>query len=155
MYGGRKSARLSSPASSAGERKNTEHKKGDYIMTTAGFKSTKGLFKLSHKIALIIPTTIKGDIEAPKKLIEQERRKACIKLSTCFGGATSTACRGYYMSRTGKGLIEERNILIYAYAQEKELDEHIQEIVELCLEIKEEMEQESIFFELDGEAYLI
>ena len=74
--------------------------------------------------------------------------------SECFGGATSTPALGYWTSPTA-GLVKEKTTLVFAYADEKSLNENLDKVVTWCENVKTELSQDAIALELNGEMYFI
>ena len=114
-------------------------------------KKLKNCFKLSSKITVYIPSTT--DIN--KKIDNTEYvNKTANLLSECFGGATSTPALGYWTSPTA-GLVKEKTTLVFAYADEKSLNENLDKVVTWCENVKAELSQDAIALELNGEMYFI
>lgn len=108
-------------------------------------------FKLSSKITVYVPAT-NGVDKATDNTAQVE--KTASLLAGLFGGSTSTAALGYWLSPVA-GLVAEATTVVFAYAAEKDLKEHIGEVVELCEELKKDMGQEAIALEINGEMYFI
>lgn len=49
----------------------------------------------------------------------------------------------------------EATTVVFAYAADTALQEHVGRVVELCEELKREMGQEAIALEINGEMYFI
>lgn len=111
----------------------------------------KHCLKLSSKITVYVPAT-NGVNEAADNT-EQVKRAAAL-LSELFGGATSTPALGYWLS-PAVGLVAENTTVVFAYASDTALQEHVGEVVELCEELKRDMGQEAIALEINGEMYFI
>lgn len=111
----------------------------------------KACIKLSHKVTVYVPAT--SGVDTATDNTEQVKRTAAM-LADCFGGSTSTAALGYWLSPV-VGLVAENTTVVFAYAAEKDLQEHIGRVVEHCEALKEEMGQESVALEIDGDMYFI
>lgn len=111
----------------------------------------KACIKLSHKITVYVPAT--SGVDTATDNTEQVKRTAAL-LADCFGGSTSTAALGYWLS-PAVGLVAENTTVVFAYAAEKDLLERIGRVVDHCEALKAEMAQEAIALELDGEMYFI
>lgn len=111
----------------------------------------KNCLKLSSKITVYVPAT--NDIDQAADNTEQVKKTAAL-LSELFGGATSTPALGYWMSPAA-GLVAEATTVVFAYAADAALQEHVGRVVELCEELKREMGQEAIALEINGEMYFI
>ena len=114
-------------------------------------KKLKNCFKLSSKVTIYIPSTT--DINKEIDNTEYVNRAATL-LSECFGGATSTPALGYWTSPTA-GLVKEKTTLVFAYADEKSLDNNLEKVVGWCESLKTELSQDAIALELNGEMYFI
>lgn len=111
----------------------------------------KNLFKLSHKVTVYVPGTNGATTEADNTEVVNH---VASNLSSFFGGATSSPAVGYWVSGI-HGLIRENTTIVFAYATEHDLYEHVDDVVELCEEMKRTLAQESIALEIDGEMYFI
>lgn len=111
----------------------------------------KNLFKLSSKITVYIPSTmdINQTIDT-KKYIE----KCAVLLSESFGGATSCEALGYWTSPSA-GLVKEKSTMIFAYCNDKDLQNNIEKVIDFCEAMKTELKQDAIALEINGEMYFI
>ena len=114
-------------------------------------KKLKNCFKLSSKVTVYIPST--ADINKEIDNTEYVNKTATL-LSECFGGATSTPALGYWTSPTA-GLVKEKTTLVFAYADEKSLNENLDKVITWCENVKAELSQDAIALELNGEMYFI
>lgn len=110
-------------------------------MNTINNAKLQNCFKLSSKVTVYVPAT-NGVSEATDNT-EQVKKTASL-LAGLFGGSTSTAALGYWLSPIA-GLVAEATTVVFAYA----------EVVELCEELKHDMGQEAIALEINGEMYFI
>ena len=111
----------------------------------------KNSFSLSHKITVYVPGTVDASKAGDTSAYVTE---AAALLSECFGGATSTPVRGYWMSEA-HGLIAEDNNAVFAYAAQSALDEHLNDVVNFAVRMRDELKQEAVAVELDGTMYFI
>jgi hypothetical protein len=111
----------------------------------------KNCIKLSSKVTVYVPAT-SGVAQATDNT-EQVKKTAAL-LASLFGGSTSTAALGYWLSPAA-GLVAEATTVVFAYASEADLTAHIGEVVDLCESLKVEMGQEAIAMEVNGEMYFI
>lgn len=111
----------------------------------------KNLFKLSSKITVYIPST--QDIN---KKIDNKKYVDTVAtlLSNCFGGATSCETLGYWMSPSA-GLVKEHTTMVYAYCSDEDLQNHAEKVIDFCEALKDELKQDSIAMEINGEMYFI
>ena len=110
----------------------------------------KNCLKLSSKITVYVPAT--NGIDKAADNTEQVKKTAALLSELC--GATSTPALGYWMSPAA-GLVAEATTVVFAYAADAALQEHVGRVVELCEELKREMGQEAIALEINGEMYFI
>ena len=115
-------------------------------------KTLKNCIKLGSQVKIFVPSTIKvfRYLESKTHWVDE----ALSLLSDCFGGATSTKALGAWVSSKGD-LIKEDVNLVFAYAQEKQLEENIERIYDFCLDMKKQLEQEAIALEVNGNLYLL
>lgn len=111
----------------------------------------QNLFKLSSKVTVIVPATININEEIDNTPYVDRVAKL---MSECFGGATATSTLGYWTSPTA-GLIKEKSTTVFAYCSESDLQANIDKVIELCETLKEEMAQDAIALEINGEMYFI
>lgn len=111
----------------------------------------KNVFSLSSKVTVYVPATIDIDKEIDNKEFVD---RAATLLSDCFGGATSTDALGYWTSPTA-GLVKERTTMVFAYASEKDLRNKLDQVIDLCEDLKKEMTQDAIALEINGEMFFI
>jgi len=114
-------------------------------------KQLKNCIKLSSRITIYVPATINANEQADNS--EQVDKTASF-LASCFGGATSSPAVGYWLSAS-HGLIRENTTIVFAYAEQSELEKNVDSLVEYCENLKLEMGQESIALEINGEMYFI
>lgn len=108
---------------------------------------------LNHKIAVYIPSTVKGNQPAPADLIAKWERQAKIKLASLFGGFTAYHGQGGWFSDE-HGLIEENVTIVQAFTDETGLAK-VEQVRELAQEIAKAMEQEVVSVEVDGQLNFI
>ena len=109
------------------------------------------LFVLNHKITVYVPSTINvNEIFDNSKKVDE----VATMLSQFFGGATSSPALGFWVSDE-VGLVKEKSTIVFAYCAEADLQNHIDEVITYCENMKTELKQESIAMELDGNMYFI
>jgi hypothetical protein len=114
-------------------------------------KTLKNCIKLSSKITVYVPAT--SDVNNAIDNTEYVNRTAAL-LSEYFGGATSSPAVGYWLSNNA-GLVRENTTIVFAYASETDLAAHVDDVVAWCDSMREEMTQEAIALEINGEMYFI
>lgn len=111
----------------------------------------QNLFKLSSKVTVIVPATININEEIDNTVFVE---KVAALMSTCFGGATATQTLGFWNSPT-IGLVKEKSTTVFSYCQESDLQANIEKVIELCETLKNDMSQDAIALEINGEMYFI
>lgn len=111
----------------------------------------QNLFKLSSKVTVIVPATININEEIDNTPYVD---KVASMMSECFGGATATQTLGYWNSPTA-GLVKEKSTTVFAYCKEADLQAHIEKVIDLCEQLKQDMTQDAIAIEINGEMYFI
>ena len=111
----------------------------------------QNMFKLSGKVTVYIPGTKDINIEIDNSIYVDQ---AASLLSECFGGATSTPALGYWMS-PNVGLVKEKSTMVFAYCSDNDLQNNIEKVIELCENLKNELSQDAIALEVNGEMYFI
>ena len=110
----------------------TIKEKGLHTMTINNAK-LKACIKLSSKVTVYVPAALLADL---------------------FGGSTSTAALGYWLSPVA-GLVAENTTVVFAYASDEDLQNGIAAVVDHCEALKNEMGQEAVALEINGEMYFI
>lgn len=108
-------------------------------------------FKLSSKVTVYVPSTTDVNKEIDNTLYVNS---VAANLSTWFGGATSANVSGFWMSDT-HGLVQEKTTTVYAYCDENALQENLENLLTMCQKMKNDLVQESVGVEIDGEMYFI
>ena len=111
----------------------------------------QNMFKLSGKVTIYVPSTKDINIEIDNSIYIDQ---AASLLSECFGGATSTPALGYWMSPSA-GLVKEKSTMVFAYCNDNDLQDNIEKVIEFCENLKNELSQDAIALEINGEMYFI
>ncbi len=114
-------------------------------------KKLVNMFKLSSKVTVYVPSTI--DINVSIDTSEWVDTTATL-LSNCFGGATSAETLGYWTSPTA-GLVKERTTMVFAYCSDTDLQNHIEAVIDFCEHMKQELKQDAIALEINGDMYFV
>jgi hypothetical protein len=109
------------------------------------------LFKLSSKVTVYVPATININEQIDNTKYVDSMASL---FSECFGGSTSSAALGYWTSPSA-GLIKENTTIVFAYCAEADLQKNVEKIIDACTELKEELKQDAIAMEINGEMYFI
>ena len=114
-------------------------------------KTLKNCIKLSSQVKIYVPSTFNVSEGFDSTAWVD---KSLSLLSSEFGGATSTAALGAWVSSQGE-LVKEKITMVFSYAKQEQLEKSIDKIYEFCLTMKLELKQESIALEVNGDLYLI
>ena len=114
-------------------------------------KTLKNCIKLSSKVTVYVPAT--SDVNNAIDNSEYVNKTAAL-LSQYFGGATSSPAIGYWLSNN-VGLVRENTTIVFAYASESDLAAHVDDVVAWCDSMRQEMGQEAVALEINGEMYFI
>lgn len=114
-------------------------------------KSLKFKFDLDSKVAIYVPSTLNVN--------EQTDNTAQVmniirKLSTLFGGATASDAVGGWVAENGQTVIEKVKI-VYSFCTSEMLKQHIDNILQICEDLKREMSQEAITLEINGQVKFV
>lgn len=114
-------------------------------------KALKFKFDLDNKVAVYVPSTIGVDkVCDTRKQVDE----TLTKLSGWFGGATATDAIGGWQSESGK-LVKEHITIVYAFCTKVQFTEHIDELVEYCEKMRDELGQEAVALEYNGQIAFI
>ena len=108
---------------------------------------------LKNKVEIYVPSTYDGN--KPARIMQAFKvRKIAKALAAMFGGATATKAEGYYISDT-KGLIKERQMIVFACCDDEGLIQYSEQVKNLAAGLRDEMKQESITITINGEMSFI
>lgn len=108
-------------------------------------------FDLNAKVAIYVPSTT--DVSVPtdnKKFVN----KVMTKFSEWFGGCTLTPAVGGWVSNSG-ALVVENVTIVYAFCTSESFGEHFKEVYTLATEIRDEMKQEAVTLEYNGQVKFV
>lgn len=105
---------------------------------------------LSDKISIYIPSTVAVDNTADTSSVLDE---AMTLFSELFGGVTVYKALGGWMSRE-KGLVKEEIHIVSSFSMELSTSD-INIVKQFAQEIKEELKQEAVSIEVNGELLFI
>lgn len=114
-------------------------------------KTLKNCIKLSSQVKIYVPSTtnVTNSFDSTEWI-----NRTLDLLSKNFGGSTATSALGAWITNTGN-LIKESVTIVFAYCKQEQLEKNIEKIYDFCLSMKNELKQESIAIEVNGEMYLI
>ena len=108
---------------------------------------------LKNKVEIYVPSTYNGN--KPARIMQAFKVKKIAKaLAAMFGGATATRAEGYYISEK-KGLIKERQMIVFACCDDAGLIQYKEQVKDLAKGLRDEMKQEAITITINGEMSFI
>jgi hypothetical protein len=111
----------------------------------------KNKFKLDNNIRVYVPSTFDVDNKIDNK---KQVNKTLKELSNLFGGSTSYNAIGTFIS-SKKKLIKEDVTICESYCTSKDFKKSINDVVDYCEKLKNEMKQEAVSLEINNELYFI
>lgn len=106
------------------------------------------MMTLKNKVEIYVPSTYNGN--KPARILQALKVKKIAKaLASMFGGATATKAEGYYISDT-KGLIKERQMIVFACCDDAGLIQYTEQVKNLAAGLRDEMKHESIAITING-----
>lgn len=114
-------------------------------------KTLKFKFDLDSKVAIYVPSTINVSKETDnrKQVLNVIRR-----LSEMFGGATASDAVGGWVSQSGEVIVEKVKV-VYSFCTTGQLKDRIDDILSICEDIKNEMKQEAVTLEINGQVKFV
>lgn len=114
-------------------------------------KTLKFKFDLDSKVAIYVPSTININEETDnrKQVLNVIRR-----LSEMFGGATASDAVGGWVSQSGEVIVEKVKV-VYSFCTTGQLKDRIDDILAICEDIKNEMKQEAVTLEINGQVKFV
>ena len=106
---------------------------------------------LKHIFKIYVPSTT--DVNSPVDNTKQVNNTLQF-LSGLFGGATSQAARGAWVSSSA-GLVVESVTICYAFCSLSQKLRCRRAVVAYCKDLAKDMEQEAISLEIDGRLFFI
>ncbi len=109
------------------------------------------LIPLRCKVTIYVPSTVNVN-QAADNTAQVER--VARFMSDAFGGATASPVSGYWVA-ADSSLVAERTTMVFAYCTSEQAEKYIDDIVRLCVAIRDEMGQEAVALEYNGSMYFI
>lgn len=114
-------------------------------------KTLKFKFDLDSKVSVYVPSTV----NVSEQTDNSEQVKNVIReLSQLFGGATATQAVGGWVSESGETILE-RVTIVYSFCTSEQLREHFEDVYGIAQRIKEEMSQEAVTLEINGQVKFV
>lgn len=103
---------------------------------------------LTDRVTIYVPSTTDGNKPA-KRLQKKVSKHVAKKFSCMFGGCTQQTANGFWMSDT-KGLIAEKQNLIFAACTTADREKHLQDVLTIAKAIAKHMKQEAVTVDNNG-----
>ena len=114
-------------------------------------KHLKFKFDIDCKVSVYVPSTT--DVYVSCDNTEQVKR-VITELSRMFGGATASKAVGGWVCASGETVLEEVTI-VYSFCNSEQLAEHFESVYAICERIKNDMKQEAVTLEINGQVKFI
>jgi len=108
-------------------------------------------FDLDCRVAIYVPST--NEVDKPTDNAEQVK-DVIKRLSIMFGGATASNAVGGWVTSMGETVIERINI-VYSFCTTTQLNDHIEDVIGICEQLKRDMKQEAVTLEVNGQVKFI
>ncbi len=108
-------------------------------------------YDMDNKVSIYVPSTV----NVKQRINNNKQVLSIIKqMSLLFGGATSYKCTGGWVTDTGDIVTEQVNI-VYSFCDKKSLQNNLSKVINICQQIKKDMQQEAVTLEINGKATFI
>ena len=107
---------------------------------------------LTERVAIYVPSTLDIDKKINNSIYVNE---VTTKLCKLFGGATSHNARGSWFSDELKKVVTEDVTIVYSNCTSSQLENNIFQVWDIANELKNNMSQECISLEINGELYFV
>ena len=107
---------------------------------------------LTERVAIYVPSTLNIDKNIDNSIYVNE---VTSKLCKLFGGATSYNAMGSWFSDELKKVVTEDVTIIYSNCTSTQLENNIFQVWDIANELKNEMSQECISLEINGDLYFV
>src|SRR5690554_1087223 len=108
-------------------------------------------YNMDNKVSIYVPSTVNIN----RSINNNKQVLSIIKqMSLPFGGATSYKCTGGWIANNGDIVTEQVNI-VYSFCDKKSLKDNLSKVINICQQIKKDMQQEAVTLEINGKATFI
>ena len=114
-------------------------------------KIQKFKYDLDSKVSIYVPSTVNVNEPTDNR---QQVIAVIRQLSTMFGGATASDAVGGWVSESGETVVEHVTI-VYAFCKSNDLNDHFDEVLQICEALKDEMKQEAVTLEINGQCKFV
>ena len=114
-------------------------------------KQLKFKFDLNSKVAIYVPSTKNVNEKIDNSIYE---KRVLVELSKIFGGATKTPAVGGWLCNNVELVVEDVSI-VYSFCTTEQLKTHFREVLQICQNLKKDLQQEAITLEVNGQIAFI
>lgn len=114
-------------------------------------KQLKFKFDLDCRVAIYVPSTVNVNEPTDNKAQVLNTIK---RLSELFGGATASEAVGGWVSQAGETVLE-RVTIVYAFCTSDQLHKHFNDVYGIAVGIRDEMKQEAVTLEVNGQVKFV
>lgn len=114
-------------------------------------KELKFKFDLDCKVAIYVPATVNVNQEVDNT---EQVKRTIGELSDMFGGATATQAVGGWRCANGEVVLEKTTI-VYSFCSSEQLVDNFDKVYDICQRIKDEMKQEAVTLEVNGQVKFV
>ena len=108
-------------------------------------------YDMENKVSIYVPSTVNVN----QRINNKKQVLSLIKqMSLLFGGATSYKCTGGWVADNGE-IVTERVNIVYSFCDKKSLHNNLANVINICQQIKKDMQQEAVTLEINGKAAFI
>ena len=108
-------------------------------------------YDMDNKVSIYVPSTVNVN----QRINNNKQVLSIIKqMSLLFGGATSYKCTGGWVADNGD-IVTERVNIVYSFCDKKSLQDNLSKVINICQQIKKDMQQEAVTLEINGKATFI
>ena len=108
-------------------------------------------YDMDNKVSIYVPSTVNINqrINNNKQVMDTIKQ-----MSLLFGGATSYKCTGGWVADNSE-IVTERVNIVYSFCSKKSLQDNLPKVINICQQIKKDMQQEAVTLEINGKATFI
>ncbi len=114
-------------------------------------KTLKFKFDLDCKVSIYVPSTVNVNEQTDNSA---QVKRTITELAQMFGGATASKAVGGWVCGSGETVLEEVTI-VYSFCSSAQLQENFTKVYAIAERIKNEMQQEAVTLEVNGQVKFV
>ena len=114
-------------------------------------KTLKFKFDLDCKVSIYVPSTVNVNESVDNTA---QVKNTITELAKMFGGATASKAVGGWVCASGETVLEEVTI-VYSFCTSEQLQAHFADVYAIAENIKNEMSQEAVTLEINGQVKFV